>query len=176
MTRLTPFMLRLWSDCSLPGRKGVFEKAMGDNLGLVVAAIVAVVAYGPAAIRHAEAVNCRKSDPCHSLRHLLRLGKRARGLYAVQPRLDVQRIDYAKLLVCPADHKRRPIGDWASVTASNNSCEIVTPGLRFGESNAVFCAARFIGRGLCERRSARRLWQKREAEPTLVKTTRRASF
>jgi hypothetical protein len=50
-----------------------------------------------------------------------------------------------KLLVCPGDRERHPTGDWASVTASNNSYEIVTPGLRFGESNAVFLRCKIHG-------------------------------
>jgi hypothetical protein len=50
-----------------------------------------------------------------------------------------------KLLVCPGDHERHPAADWASVRASNRSYEIVTPGLRFGESNTLFLSCKIHG-------------------------------
>jgi hypothetical protein len=47
-----------WNSCSILDPKEVIEKLRIITLVLVVATLVAVTAYGPAAKRHAEAINC----------------------------------------------------------------------------------------------------------------------
>ena len=50
-----------------------------------------------------------------------------------------------KPLICPGDHDRHPAANWSSVTTSNISYEVVTPGLRLGQSNAVFLRCKVHG-------------------------------
>jgi hypothetical protein len=114
-------------------------------LCLVVAALVAVVACGPAARRHAEAINCGNRThvilftACYDWAN-------EHGGYLPSSLVSMSNeLITPKLLICPGDHERHPAASWASVTASNNSYEVVTPGLRFGESNAVFLHCKIHG-------------------------------
>jgi hypothetical protein len=42
------------------------------------------------------------------------------------------------ILICPGDHSRKPSASWASFTPEQSSFEMVTPSLRYGDTNAVF--------------------------------------
>jgi len=114
-------------------------------LGLVVAAVGAVVAYGPAARRHAEAINCGNQahvilfTACYDWAN-------EHGGYMPSNLVSMSNeLITPKLLVCPGDHERHAAADWASVTASNNIYEIVAQGLRVGESNAGFLRCKIHG-------------------------------
>jgi hypothetical protein len=50
-----------------------------------------------------------------------------------------------KILVCPGDHSRQPSASWATFTPANSSYEIVTPGLRDGDTNGVFLRCKIHG-------------------------------
>lgn len=43
-----------------------------------------------------------------------------------------------KLLICPADHTRRPAVDWSSLRPENCTYELVTPQLRKTDTNHIF--------------------------------------
>lgn len=43
-----------------------------------------------------------------------------------------------KILLCPSDYSRHAATNWSSFTSSNCSYEIVTKGLRAGDTNATF--------------------------------------
>jgi len=50
-----------------------------------------------------------------------------------------------KILICPGDHSRPAAASWATFTAANSSYEIVTPGLRNGDTNGVFLRCKIHG-------------------------------
>ena len=54
-------------------------------------------------------------------------------------------INTTKVLFCPGDHSRRPPHEWTSFTVGQSSFEIVTPGLRDGETNSVFLRCKIHG-------------------------------
>ena len=50
-----------------------------------------------------------------------------------------------EILICPGDHSRPPAASWATFTPSDSSYEIVTPGLRDGDTNGVFLRCKIHG-------------------------------
>jgi len=114
-------------------------------LCLVIAAVVVVVAFRPAAKRHAEAVKC--GNQTHAILFMARYEWASEhGGYLPSDLVSMSNeLMTPKLLICPGDHERHPAPNWASVTASNNSYEIVTLGLRLGENNAVFLRCKIHG-------------------------------
>jgi len=114
-------------------------------LCVVAAAVVVVVAFGPAAKRHAEAVNCGNQTHAILFMACYEWASEHGGYLPSNLVSMSNELMTPKLLVCPSDHERHPAANWASVTVSNNSYEIVTPGLRFGESNAVFLRCKIHG-------------------------------
>jgi hypothetical protein len=114
-------------------------------LCLVAAAVVVVVAYGPAARRHAEAINCGNQAHVILFAACYEWANEHGGYMPTNLVSMSNELITPKLLVCPGDHDRHAATDWASVTANSNSYEIVTPGLRFGQSNAVFLRCKIHG-------------------------------
>lgn len=50
-----------------------------------------------------------------------------------------------KILICPGDHSRPPAASWATFIPTDSSYEIVTPGLRDGDTNGVFLRCKIHG-------------------------------
>jgi hypothetical protein len=50
-----------------------------------------------------------------------------------------------KLFICPGDRSRKPAASWASFTPQQSSFELVTAGLRNGDTNSVFLRCKIHG-------------------------------
>jgi hypothetical protein len=50
-----------------------------------------------------------------------------------------------KILVCPGDQLRQQAASWATFTPEQSSFEMITPGLRAGDTNQVFLRCRIHG-------------------------------
>lgn len=115
-------------------------------IGLVVALIaVLVLALRPAAKRHAEAVQC--SNRMHSVLFVSTLmwpGEH-NGFLPSDFLAMSNELANPVILICPADHTKHPAANWSSFTAENCSFEIVTPGLRKGDTNQVFLRCKIHG-------------------------------
>ena len=112
---------------------------------VVVGIVLVLIASVPATRRHAEAINCGHQthailfSACYDWAN-------EHGDYMPPNLVSMpNELSTPKLLIGPGDHERHTAADWASVTASSSSYEIVTPGLRFGQSNAVFLRCKIHG-------------------------------
>ena len=114
-------------------------------LCLVVAALAAAIGCGTAAKRHAEAINCGNQAHVILFTACYEWANEHGGYMPSNLVSMSNELITPKLLVCPGDHEWHAAADWASVTTSNNSYEIMTPGLRFGESNSVFLRCKIHG-------------------------------
>ncbi|MDQ6632071.1 MAG: hypothetical protein M3Y82_10000 [Verrucomicrobiota bacterium] len=50
-----------------------------------------------------------------------------------------------KILVCPSDHSTRAATNWSLLTSDNSSYQIVTAGLRAGNTNGIFLRCKVHG-------------------------------
>lgn len=112
---------------------------------VVVLIVLAGVAVLPAAKRHVEAVNC--SNQMHSILCVASLlwpdehdGHLPSNFISMSNELAT-----TKILICPADHARRPAVSWLSVSSEHCSYEMVTPGLGKTDTNTVFIRCRIHG-------------------------------
>ena len=114
------------------------------GLALVVAGLVAVAMAALTAERKTESVQCGN--------YMVSIGCAARfwaedhdgrlpsNLLSMSNELITPMI-----LVCPGDHSRRPAAGWGVFTPADSSYEIVTPGLKVGDTNSVFLRCKIHG-------------------------------
>jgi hypothetical protein len=109
---------------------------------IFMAATLAVVVTGlalfaPSAKRKAESVQC--GNYMASIGCAARLWANDHGDYLPSQLISMSNeVIATKILICPGDHSRKPAASWASFTAADSSYEIVTPGLRDGDTNGIF--------------------------------------
>jgi hypothetical protein len=120
-------------------RRNIFVLAVA--LAAVVAAFVLVA---PSARRKAESMQCGN--------YMASIGCAARlwandhderlpsDLISMSNELNIP-----KILICPGDHSRQPAANWESFTSTQSSYEIVTHGLKVGDTNGVLLRCKIHG-------------------------------
>ena len=113
-------------------------------VGLLVLVVCALVVAAPAAKRKAESVQCGN--------YMASIGCAA-GLWASDHDGHLpsdllsmsNEVVTPKTLVCPGDYSRRPAASWSVFTPADSSYEIMTPGLKEGDTNGVFLRCKIHG-------------------------------
>jgi hypothetical protein len=120
-------------------RRNIFVLAVA-----LAAAVAAFVLIAPSARRKAESIQCGNymaSIGCAAFLwandHHERLPS---NLLSMSNELNIP-----KILICPGDHSRQPAASWVSFTSAQSSYEIVTPGLKAGDTNGVFLRCKIHG-------------------------------
>jgi hypothetical protein len=109
---------------------------------LVVAVTIAGI---PALKRHTELVNC--GNQMHSI---LFVATRLwpddnNGCLPTNFMSMSNELSNLRILICPADRSRHPAVNWPTLSADNCSYEIVTLGLKTGDTNRVFLRCKIHG-------------------------------
>lgn len=110
------------------------------RLIIVFFALVAVVAFAasPALKRHNDSVRC--SNQMHVILYVATLAwPTTHDEYLPTNFLSLSNeLIMPEFLICPGDHALHPAVNWQSFAATNCSYELITPGLRKGDTNSVF--------------------------------------
>src|SRR5262245_26042402 len=111
---------------------------------VLVAVLLALVFAAPSAKRRAESMQCGN--------YLVAIGCAARmwaNDHADHFPSDLlsmsNELVATKILICPGDHSQQRAASWASFAPERSSYEIVTPGLRDGDTNGVFLRCKIHG-------------------------------
>ncbi len=103
----------------------------------LVTALTALALAAPVAKRKAESVSCGNSMV--SIGCAARLWANDHDDHLPSDLLSMSNeVTAIKILICPGDHSLQPAASWAAFTPADSSYEIVTPGLRNGDTNGVF--------------------------------------
>jgi hypothetical protein len=115
---------------------------MSKRTIIIIAASLALVVIGlivaaPAAKRKAESVQC--GNYMASIGSAARLWAGDHDGHLPSDLLSMSNeVVTPKILVCPGDHSRQPAESWSVFTPADSSYEIVTPGLKDGDTSSVF--------------------------------------
>src|ERR1043166_3951704 len=111
------------------------------TLAVVVVTLAIVV---PAARRKAQSVEC--GNYMASIGCAARLWARDHDGHLPSDLLSISNeVMATKILICPGDHSRHPAASWTTFAPANSSYEIVTSGLRAGDTNGVFLRCKIHG-------------------------------
>jgi hypothetical protein len=116
----------------------------GGSIAVLIT--VVLLAAAPALKRHYELVKC--GNQMHVVLYVACLewpGQHGGYLPTNFLSMSNELISPKLFLVCPSDHLRQPAASWSSFTSNNCSYEIVTPGLRKGDTNSVFLRCKVHG-------------------------------
>jgi hypothetical protein len=112
---------------------------------LVVAVVLVGIAIAfPALKRHEESVQC--GNYMASIGCAARLWAEDHDGYLPRDLLSMSNeLATPKILICPGDHTRQAATSWATFSTNTSSYEIVTFGLRDGDTNGVFMRCKIHG-------------------------------
>lgn len=113
-------------------RKVILSVAISTILFITVFAVF----VNPRAKRHAASLNCA-SGICSMCLGARQWAEDNEGQLPTDFVCISNEINTTKILVCAADHKRRPATSWASFTSENCSYELLAPGLPATNSNTA---------------------------------------
>ena len=113
---------------------------------LVIVIAVVVVIAAPFARKKAEAIGCGNTmiPICFAARYWW-AEEDHDGFMPSNLTQMSNELATPKFLVCPGDYSRHAATNWASITSSNISYEIVNTGLRAGDTNGVFLRCKVHG-------------------------------
>ena len=120
------------------------KRSIFISAGVIVLIVGALFVAVPRAKRMAESVSC--GNYMASIGFAARLWAEDHDGHLPSDLLSMSNeVIMPKILVCPGDHARQPAATWAVFTPAGSSYEIVTPGLRDGDTNGVFLRCRIHG-------------------------------
>lgn len=120
------------------------KRAIFIFAGVFVLVVGALVVAAPWAKRKAESVSC--GNYMASIGCAARLWAEDHDGHLPSDLLSMSNeVITPKILVCPGDHARQPAASWAVFTPADSSYEIVTPGLKDGDTNGVFLRCKIHG-------------------------------
>ena len=108
-----------------------------------IAAVIAVL--GPSMKRQIESTNCGNYMASIGIAARLWANDNADQHLPSDLLSMSDELSSTKILICPGDHSRLPAPSWDSFTTNNSSYEIVTPGLKEGDTNTVFLRCKIHG-------------------------------
>jgi hypothetical protein len=112
--------------------------------GVLVLVVGALVVAAPWAKRKAESVSC--GNYMASIGCAARLWAEDHDGHLPSDLLSMSNeVITPKILVCPGHHARQPAASWSVFTPADSSYEIVTPGLKDGDTNGVFLRCKIHG-------------------------------
>ena len=123
--------------------------AMKKRVAIISVAVLLVIIVGilfaaAAAKRKAESVQC--GNYMVSIGFAARLWAEDHDGHLPSDFLSMSNeLATTKILVCPGDHSRQPAASWSVFTPADSSYEIVTPGLKDGDTNGLFLRCKIHG-------------------------------
>lgn len=113
------------------------------SLSLIIAVVVSLVSS--AGKKKAQAITCGNHmiSICFVATHLW--AEDNAGFLPTKLNEMSNEIGTLKILLCPSDLSRRAPANWDALTSDNTSYEMVTTGLRAGDTNGVFLRCKVHG-------------------------------
>lgn len=113
-------------------------------VGVIVVVIAALVVPSLSAKRKADSVSCGNQMASIGVAALLWAGDHE-GIFPPDFLSMSNELVSPKVLMCPGDHSRHPVVSWSGFTPAESSYEIVSTGLKEGDTNRVFVRCKIHG-------------------------------